>query len=152
MSKPQPLKEEDLAPYNAPQLEAMKEDIANRSFRIRMTGMLVTGLIAAAAIAAVFLIPGGLAVGASGAKAIFYGALALGGGVTTLVTMHEAKKLEIDEHFIQSYMSGKNHWGAGYRQEVAEHGYSAPPLAMSGPSLQSHARHLNNAPSTSKGR
>jgi hypothetical protein len=124
-------------PYNAPQLLAMKQDIADRSFRIKMTGMLITGLFIAAGVAAMFLLPGSsLAL----AKPLIYGAMAVGGAVTTVVTMREAKKLEIDEHYIQSYMQGKNYWGEGYRKEVAEHGYSGPPLTMQGPPMRSHQR------------
>ena len=133
MSKPDTIPEDgNLSPYNAPQLMAMKEDIANRAFRIKMTGMIITGLFAVAAVAAMFFMPvGSLAMG----KVMVSGALALGGAVTNIITMREAKKLEIDENYIQSYMQGKNYWGAGYRQEVAEHGYSAPSLTMQGPPM-----------------
>jgi len=131
MSRPE---EQPDNPYNAPQLAAMKQDIADRSFRVRMIGMAITALFAVAGIAAMFLLPGGAGM----AKPILYGALALGGGITTLITMKEAKKLEMDESYLQSYMQGKNYWGAGYRQEVAEHGYAGPSPLMSGPPGKRH--------------
>jgi len=122
--------EHELAPYNAPQLMAMKNDIANRSFRIKLTGMLITALFAVAAVAALLFLPPG---SAELARPLLSGAMALGGAVTTMVTMKEAKKLEIDEEYIQSYMQGKNYWGEGYRKEVTEHGYSGPSPIMQGP-------------------
>ena len=129
MTKPQ---EHELAPYNAPQLMAMKNDIANRSFRIKMTGMIITALFAAAAVATIFFLPPG---SFELIKPLLSVALGLGGAVTTMVTMREAKKLEIDEQYIQSYMQGKNYWGEGYRKEVAEHGYAGPALTMQGPPM-----------------
>jgi hypothetical protein len=120
----------DLTPYNAPQLMAMKEDIANRAFRIKMTGMIVTAIFVVAAVAAMFFMPG---LAAGGGKSLLTLGMAAAGGVTSMLTMREAKKLELDESYITSYMQGKNYWGAGYRQEVAEHGYSAPGLALQAP-------------------
>lgn len=110
---------------------AMKEDIANRAFRIRMTGMIITAALAVAAIATAFLLPAGV-LSAGMAKPLITGVLALAGAITTLVTMKEVKRLEIDEQYLQSYMEGKNYWGAGYRQEVAERGYSGPSPIMAG--------------------
>ena len=127
MTSPQ---EHELAPYNAPQLMAMKNDIANRSFRIRLTGMVITAVFAVAAVAALFFLPPG---SAALIKPLLSTGMALGGAVTTMVTMREAKKLEIDEQYIQSYMQSKNYWGEGYRKEVAEHGYSGPSPLMQGP-------------------
>lgn len=37
-----------------------------------------------------------------------------------LSAMKEQTKLKLDEEMVQS----KNYWGEGYREEVAEHGYS----------------------------
>lgn len=131
MAKPTQIPEDgDLSPYNAPQLMAMKEDIANRAFKIKMTGMVITALFAVAAIAAMFFMP---SLAAGGAKTLLSLGMAAGGAVASMITMREAKKLEIDENYIQSYMQGKNYWGAGYRQEVAEHGYGGPSLTMQGP-------------------
>lgn len=133
MAKPQEMPADgDLSPYNAPQLMAMKEDIANRAFNIKITGMVVTALFVVAAVAAMFYMPG---LAAAGGKSILTLGMAAGGAVTSMITMREAKKLEIDENYIQSYMQGKNYWGAGYRQEVAEHGYGGPSLTMQGPPM-----------------
>lgn len=127
----------DLSPYNTPQLMAMKEDIANRAFKIKITGMIVTSLFVVAAVAAMFFMPG---LAAAGGKSILTMGMAAGGAVTGMITMREAKKLEIDENYIQSYMQGKNYWGAGYRQEVAEHGYGGPSLTMQGPPMATHGK------------
>lgn len=119
----------NLTPYNAPQLMAMKEDIANRALRIKMVGMAITTVFTVAAVALMFFAPAGLGAG----HHLFSLAMAAGGAVTSMVTMREAKKLEMDESYIQSYMRGKNFWGAGYRQEVAENGYSAAGLGLQAP-------------------
>ena len=50
--------------------------------------------------------------------------LMLGGHAAHLSTLQDNEKLKIDEKYVDSYTQGKNHWGEGYRQEVAEHGYS----------------------------
>ncbi len=134
---------ESETPYNKPELVAMKEDIANRSFNIKMKGMIITGIFAVLAIGAMFLMPAA-AVGM--AKPLILGAMALGGAVTTMVTMREAKKLEVDENYIQSYMQGKNYWGEGYRKEVAEHGYGGPNLTMQGPPAPSPRPRVNPNP------
>ncbi len=42
----------DTTPYNTPQLMAMKQDIADRAFRIKMTGMIITAVLGIAAVAA----------------------------------------------------------------------------------------------------
>lgn len=136
-------------PYNTnPELVAMKNDIANRKFRVQLIGMGVTAVLAIGALAAFFLIPGaGAAVGAMGGasatKAVLGLGMAAAGTVTSLVTMKEMKKLEMDEQFLQSYMQGKNYWGEGYREEVAEHGYAlkapafpgAPPPSLAGKNM-----------------
>lgn len=60
-----------------------------------------------------------------------YGGMAgfMGGGlISGIVTMKESTKLKLDEEMVQSYMQGKGSWGHGYREEVAERGYS-----MAGP-------------------
>jgi len=115
--------------YNTnPELLAMKNDIADRKFRIRMIGMAVATAFALTAFAAVVvvpvLVPEIAATALPLAKFVLAGGLGLASAATTLFTMKEVKKLEMDEKFVQSYMQGKNYWGEGYRQEVAEHGYS----------------------------
>ncbi len=118
------------APYNAnPELVAMKNDIANRKFRVQLIGMAVTGALVVGALATLFFVPGaigavGTAGGASMAKLLVVGSMGVASTVTSLITMKEVKKLEMDEKYLQSYMSGKNYWGEGYREEVAEHGYA----------------------------
>jgi len=116
-------------PYNVnPELTSMKNDIADRKFRIRMIGMAVATVFALTALAAVVAVPVLLpeiaATALPLAKFVLAGGLGLASAATTLFTMKEVKKLEIDEKFLQSYMQGKNYWGEGYREEVAEHGYS----------------------------
>jgi len=111
-------------PLQQEELLAMKEDIANRKFNVRLKGMIITGLFAAGAIAAAFLIPGGSeAAELLGGRGLLGLALAGGGAITTLATLKEIKKLELDEEYLKSYMQGKNYWGEGYREEVAEKGY-----------------------------
>lgn len=133
-------------PYNAnSELVAMKEDIANRKFRIQLIGMAVTAVFMGAAIATLFFAPAATAgalgaLGAGGAKAALGIGMAAVGGITSLITMKELKKLELDEKFLQSYMSGKNYWGEGYREEVLEHGYSIQSPALSGAPLPSRAQ------------
>ena len=56
---------------------------------------------------------------------MFSGAMALGGAVTSMITLKEVKKLEMDEKFISSYMKAKNHWGEGYREERRRAGDAA---------------------------
>lgn len=117
---------------------AMKEDIAERKYRVQMTGLLVGGALIAAALATAFFFPAAasaaMAGGAGGAKLIMSGLLAVGAAITTMLTLKEVKRLEVDEKYVQSYMQGKNYWGAGYREEVAEHGYGGvqTPLTPSG--------------------
>lgn len=50
--------------------------------------------------------------------------LLAGSSIAEMATMKERTKLKIDEEMVQSYMSGKNYWGEGFREEVAEHGYA----------------------------
>ncbi len=115
-------------PYQENQeLMAMKEDIAERKYRVQMTGLLVGGVLIAAAIASVFFFPAAAGAimnsGAGGAKLLITGLLGVGAAITTMLTLKEVKRLEVDEKYVQSYMQGKNYWGEGYRKEVAEHGY-----------------------------
>ncbi|MFO0389623.1 MAG: phage holin family protein [Alphaproteobacteria bacterium] len=115
-------------PYQEnPELMAMKEDIAERKYRVQMTGLLVGGALIAAAIASVFFFPAAAGAimnsGAGGAKLLITGLLGVGAAITTMLTLKEVKRLEVDEKYVQSYMQGKNYWGEGYRKEVAEHGY-----------------------------
>jgi|GEM_PF-2077452 len=132
-----------MEPYNAnPELTKMKNDVSNRHFNLTMKGLAIAGIaaIAGAALGAVFL-PGLLMVGMEmGVMGTIVGAMfggvagLMGGGVAAgVLTMKESKKLAIDEEMVGSYMQGKNHWGAGYRQEVAEHGYAGPQVSDSRP-------------------
>lgn len=114
-------------PYQEnPELMAMKEDIAERKYRVQMTGLLVGGALIAAAIASVFFFPAAAGAimnsGTGGAKLLITAVLGIGAAITTMLTLKEVKRLEVDEKYVQSYMQGKNYWGE-YRKEVAEHGY-----------------------------
>jgi len=135
-----------VAPYNAnPELVAMKEDIAQRKLNVKIKGMLIGGallLLGVVALGAVAMAAPGAAVHMAGfAQPLIYAAMAGGSAIVGLATMKEVKKLEMDEQYLSSYMSGKNYWGEGYREEVAEKGYSmaGPAVAMSGPPAQ-HGR------------
>lgn len=122
-------------PYSAnPELVKMKQDIADRTFRVKVIGAMVTGILAVAAIATLFFVPGAGAMAASSgisASTAVTGVLAVGGALASFITLKEVKRLEIDNQYLTSYMQGKNYWGEGYREEVAEHGY-----ALSSPLLQ----------------
>lgn len=110
------------SPYNQnPELVAMREDIANRTFALKIK----SGLITAASVV------GGVALGAvvfpASVPALVGGGvigLMAGGKASDIFTLKDREKLKIDEDMVQSYMQGKNYWGEGYREEVAEHGYS----------------------------
>jgi len=130
------------SPYNAnPELSVMKEDIAERGKQLVIKRMFITGLfvLAGAALGA-FIVPslllapavaGFAEVGASLTAMNTLMGVMMGGGagmmagglIAGVATMKESTKLQLDSEMLQSYMSGKNHWGAGYRQEVAEQGY-----------------------------
>jgi len=133
-----------VAPYNAnPELVAMKEDLAQRKLNVKIKGILIgAGLVVgglALAASLPFLLPSLMTTATMEAflplaKPLVYAAMAGGSAIVGLATMKEIKKLEIDEQYIQSYMSGKNYWGEGYREEVAERGYSmAAPAIGPGP-------------------
>lgn len=122
------------SPYNAnPELSAMKEDIASRNYNLRIKHMLILGASLAGGIAL-----GALLVPTIGAMGVVSGGILgflAGGKISEMMTLKERTKLQIDEEMTQSYMSGKNYWGEGYRKEVAEHGYAGPqvPNVPSGP-------------------
>lgn len=114
------------APYNQnAELVAMRDDIANRSLGLKIKEGLILGACTL----------GGAALGAVGLPMIAEGAAMtgmLGGGViglyggaavADLATSKDRTKLDIDNQMVESYMSGKNYWGEGYREEVAEKGY-----------------------------
>lgn len=109
--------------YNTnPELVKMREDIANRGFNTKVKAWMITGISIMVGLGA-----GALLVGAMGPVALMGGAMAgllVGGAIAEAVTLKDRKKLEIDEEMVSSYMQGKNHWGAGYREEVAEYGYA----------------------------
>lgn len=128
-------------PYQEnPELMAMKEDIAERKYRVQMTGLLVGGALIAAAIASVFSFPAAAGAimnsGAGGAKLLITAVLGIGAAITTMLTLKEVKRLEVDEKYVQSYMQGKNYWGE-YRKEVAEHGYGGVQTPQGLPTRQS---------------
>lgn len=102
------------------ELMAMKEDIADRKFRVKMIGMAVTGLLLVGALATAFMVPAAAGLLGSGLGKLL---LPLAAAVTSFVTLKEVKRLEMDEKYLQTYMQAKNHWGEGYREEVAEKGY-----------------------------
>lgn len=116
-------------PFNAnPEISAMKQNVADRIFKLKM----VEGVINLAAVG--LAIAGAFMVASSGgalAPAVVPIALAVGGGLASFVTMKARKKLEIDEEYLQSRMQGKNWWG-GYREEVAEQGYAQPSAPVLG--------------------
>ena len=123
MNKASPHNNDQILYNQNPELTGMRFDVAERTSALNIK----TALITAASVV------GGLAVGAAIAAVTPLGMIAvIGGGIAGLMagssiaqiaTLRERTKLKIDEEMVQSYMSGKNHWGAGYRQEVAEHGY-----------------------------
>jgi len=116
------------SPYNAnPELSAMKEDVASRSLSLSIkSGLITVAAVAAGAAAGAMLFP---YVGAGLAFSAFVGGAAgllASGPITEMATLKERTKLQIDEEMVQSYMAGKNYWGEGFREEVAEHGYAGP--------------------------
>ena len=134
--------------YNQnPELVAMVNNFADRKLTVKLIGTAMTVLFAVTAIAAVVAMPvlaPQMAVGMLPmAKLLIGGSMAAAGWLTSMITMKEVKKLEIDEKFITSYMQGNNYWGEGYREEVAEHGYAlqsptfqgAPPPSLADKNL-----------------
>lgn len=117
---------ENEARYNTnPELTKMKEDIADRGYNLKIKSWIITGLTAVAGAAIAGAI-GGFALPAL----VIGGGLGLmaGGTIGEVLTMKERKKLAIDEDMVNSYNTGKNYWGAGYREEVAEYGYGGPQM------------------------
>lgn len=121
----------DGSPYNAnPELMAMKEDISKRRFGLTVKKMLIGGALVVAGIAAgMALLPAvapTMFAGGTLFPAYFGGVVGMmvGGHIANLATMKESERLKIDEQYVNTYLQGKNHWGEGYREEVAEHGYS----------------------------
>ncbi|NCY26691.1 MAG: hypothetical protein EBX37_18240 [Alphaproteobacteria bacterium] len=119
--------EKKTSPFDAnPEIAAMRQDIADRAYGIKLKGMLITGGLALAGIGAMFLIPGG--------APLLSVAMLAGSGVSALFTMKEQEKLEVDRQQLESRIQGgnwgKGHW-SGYREEVMEKGGSGlPPEAM----------------------
>jgi hypothetical protein len=118
-----------------PEMSAMREDVANRVFRLKI----IEGVIKIAAI--------GLAIAAvatgigSGIGAAFLPlALAAGAGIASFVTTKARKRLEIDEEFLESRMQGRNWWN-GYKMEIG----GQPDLSITAPNLP-------NTPEKSAGR
>ncbi len=114
------------SPYNAnPELSAMKEDIASRNYWLTVKDAAIRmGSIAAGVVIGALLVPA-LPAGLGVAALVGGGGIGLiaGGAIANVVTLKDRTKLAIDEQHISSYMSGKNYWGEGYREEVAEYGY-----------------------------
>jgi len=103
-----------------PELVAMKENLADRKFNLKIKGMLISGALMAAGIGLMLFAPGLL-----GAATPLIGLLGMAGGaIAGLFTMKEAQKLETDEQYLNTYMAGKNNWGKGLRDEVLAQGYS----------------------------
>lgn len=129
-------------PYNQnEELVAMKQDIADRSFGVRVKELGITGVAAVLGGVAGYL----LAPATGGMSILIGGALgmAAGGTIGSVMTMKEREKLKIDQDMVDSYMSGKNYWGEGYREEVAEKGYGfggGSPLPASAPPPPSQDR------------
>ena len=152
--------EEVVAPYNAnPELSKMKQDISDRQYKLMIKSIVITGAVAliGAALGAMFLPVVLPFLAEAGTFGLIWSALAggmvgmMGGGaVATMVTMKDQKKLAIDEEMLQSYMQGKNYWGSGYRQEVAEYGYGGPQLPA--PRNNLWAERQQRGPSAAEGR
>jgi hypothetical protein len=101
-------------------IKAMKDSIADRAFNLKIKGMLISGALMAAGVGLMIFAPGLLGPMLTPLVGL---AAAAGGAIAGLFTMKEAKKLQMDEQYLSSYMQGKNNWGAGYREEVLERGY-----------------------------
>lgn len=122
--------------YDAnPDLSAMKQDIADRDYKLSLKSLFVTGavIVAGAALGAA-IIP---LIFGSGASMLMMGLMAGGMAglfagpiVSDTLTLKDREKLKIDRNMVDSYMQGKNYWGAGYREEVAEYGYAGPQSPM----------------------
>lgn len=114
--------------YNTnPELTKMKHDIADRAYNLQVKSWIITGITALVGVGiGLLLMPAlptlGIMVPIMGGAV----GLAAGGTVAELMTMKDRKKLAIDEDMVNSYNTGKNYWGAGYREEVAEYGYGGP--------------------------
>lgn len=131
-------------PYNAnPDLKKMREDIADRNYGLMIKSTLITVAgIALGAVAGAFALPvvmggaiSGMVLLAGAGIGGFAGAMG-GSALSEVLTLKDKKKLAIDEEMVDSYMSGKNYWGAGYRQEVAEYGYGGPQVPASRNNIQ----------------
>lgn len=116
------------SPYDAnPELVSMKEDIAKRKQGLMLKSLLITGVCLAAGIGLGMVALPAMGFANGGFMAAYLGGMVgfmAGGSIANFFTLKERERLKIDEQFVGSYSQGKNHWGAGYRQEVAEHGYS----------------------------
>ena len=115
--------------YNTnPELNKMRDDVANRGLNIKIKSLVITGVSAliGVGVGALFMTTpiGPMALIAGGVVGLM-----AGGPLAEAATLKDRKKLEIDEDMVNSYMSGKNYWGAGYREEVAEHGYGGEQVA-----------------------
>ncbi len=119
---------EVVKPYDQnPDLVKMRQDIADRSYNIKIKSWIVTGISVALGLGV-----GALLMGTLGPIALIGGAavgMMVGGPIADALTMKDQKKLEIDESMVNSYMQGKNYWGEGYRKEVAEYGYGGEQVA-----------------------
>ena len=112
------------------ELVAMKEDIAKRNFGITTKSFLIMGAVAVLGVVAALTLLPAIAPAMFAGNALmtgYIGAMAgglLGGHVASLATLKDKERLKIDEEYVKNYTQGKTHWGKGYREEVAEHGYS----------------------------
>ena len=121
-------------PYNQnPELSTMKDDLSSRELRLKLKKAAIIGVTALAGFAVgAFFLPSLLTAGLVGAMV----GVALGDKIADVMTLKDAAKLQIDNQMVQSYMSGKNYWGEGFREEVLEHGYGGavvPPLSPNVP-------------------
>jgi len=119
-----------------PEYASMKQDIADRSFMLKLKGALITGGLLLLAGAALFFIPGSF-----GAAAPLIGvAAAMASGVAGFVTLKETEKLNMDRDFLESRMQGGNWWN-GYREQVVERGGEPTPAQFSGMPSRGRASH-----------
>jgi hypothetical protein len=134
-----------IEPYNAnPDLAKMREDISKRNQALLVKTLLIVGigLLLGGALGAA-LTPIVPFLGGFGSFGMILGTMAggivgggLGGMISQTMTVKERKQLQIDEEMLNSYMQGKNFWGSGYRQEVAEQGYGGAQVPYTPPSRQ----------------
>ncbi len=136
------------SPYNQnDELVAMKHDIADRAYGIQVKSWIMKGVAAVGGALlgamALSMVPGIFIAGGGLLGATVGGGIGLiaGSAIADVATLKDREKLKIDQSMVDSYMSGKNYWGEGYREEVAERGYSlSGPMVGAAPPPRSHGR------------